>query len=93
VDRWLKRHRRFHIHFTPTSVSWLNLIERLFRDLTVNRIRRGVFHSVDELIKAIEDYIETHNENPKAFVWVKSTQDILAKIARARKASHKSPTD
>ncbi len=64
VQRWLDRHPRFHMHFTPTSCSWLNMVERFFRDLTENRLRRGVFRSVEELIKAIGDYIDHHNDNP-----------------------------
>ena len=66
VQRWLKRHKRFHMHFTPTSSSWLNLIERWFRDITEQRIRRGVFKSVAQLEQAIRDYIDHHNANPKA---------------------------
>ena len=64
VQRWLLRHRRFHVHFTPTSTSWLNMIERFFRDLTDKRIRRGIFRNVDELVTAIQDYIGHHNTNP-----------------------------
>ena len=82
VLKWLKRHPRFHIHFTPTSSSWLNVIERWFRDITQNRIRNGVFRSVAELEQAIADYIEHHNNNPKTFVWTKKAEDILAKVAR-----------
>ncbi|MDX1965729.1 MAG: IS630 family transposase [Planctomycetaceae bacterium] len=92
VLRWLAKHPRFHLHFTPTSSSWLNLIERWFRDLTQRRIRRGVFRSVGELQQAIQDYIDHHNANPKAFVWTKKAADILEKVARARKARNKSPT-
>jgi transposase len=84
VQRWLARHPRFHIHFTPTSSSWLNLVERWFRDLTDKRIRRGVFRSVDELIAAIESYLQAHNENPKPFVWTAKAEDILEKFHRAR---------
>ena len=65
VQRWLGRHPRFHMHFTPTGCSWLNMVERFFRDLTQNRLRRGVFRSVEELIKAIGEYIDHHNDNPK----------------------------
>jgi transposase len=67
VKAWLKRHPRFHLHFVPTSSSWLNMVERWFRDLTDKRIRRGVFKSVTDLIAAIEAYIEHHNNNPKPF--------------------------
>src|SRR3954462_6371958 len=68
VQRWLARHPRFHMHFTPTSSSWLNMVERFFRDLTDKRIRRGVFRDVEELIGAIEHYIDHHNQAPKAFI-------------------------
>jgi transposase len=84
VKRWLKRHPRFHVHFTPTSSSWLNLIERWFRDLTDKRIRRGAFQSVPQLIQAIMDYIAGHNVNPKSFVWTAKVSDILAKVSRAK---------
>lgn len=85
VQKWLARHPRFHLHFTPTSASWLNMVERFFRDLTVNRLRRGVFHSVPELITALEKYIAQHNKEPKPFIWTAKATDILAKVARARK--------
>ncbi|HET7590485.1 MAG TPA: IS630 family transposase, partial [Solirubrobacterales bacterium] len=65
VQEWLKKHPRFHIHFTPTSASWLNMVERFFRDLTDQRLRRGVFTSVAELITAIDEYVAHHNDNPK----------------------------
>jgi hypothetical protein len=84
VKRWLKRHKRFHIHFTPTSCSWLNLIELWFSDLTEKRIRRGAFHNVPQLVQAIRDYIEAHNEDPETFQCTAKAQDILAKVARAR---------
>jgi transposase len=84
VDRWLKRHPRFHVHFTPTSASWLNMIERFFRDLTENAVRRGVFRSVPDLIAAIESYLASHNDQPKPFIWTKTPDDILAKVQRAR---------
>jgi transposase len=86
VQRWLKRRPRFHIHFTPTSASWLNMVERFFRDLTVNRLRRGIFRDVIELATAIEDYVDHHNENPKPFIWTASATDILEKVKRARKS-------
>jgi transposase len=86
VQRWLKRHPRFHVHFTPTSSSWLNMVERFFRDLTQNRLRRGVFHDVEELIMAIGDYIDRHNENPKLFIWTAKASDILEKVKRARRS-------
>lgn len=89
VQRWLYRHKRFHLHFTPTSASWLNMIERFFRDLTENRIRRGVFHDLEKLIMAVGDYIDRHNENPKPFIWTAKASDILEKVTRARTALHK----
>lgn len=84
VQRWLKKHPRFHMHFIPTSSSWLNLVERFFREITDKRIRRGVFKSVEQLIQAIMDYIEQHNADPQPFVWTAKTEDILAKVGRAR---------
>lgn len=85
VQRWLKHHPRFHIHFTPTSASWLNMVERFFRDLTVNRLRRGVFRDVMELVTAIDDYVDHHNQHPKPFIWTASATDILEKVKRARR--------
>jgi transposase len=84
VQRWLARHPRFHMHFTPTSASWLNMVERFFRDLTQKRIRRGVFRNVEELIMAVETYIDKHNIDPKPFVWTAKANDILEKVKRAR---------
>jgi transposase len=84
VQRWLKRHPRFHMYFTPTSSSWLNMVERFFRDLTEQRLRRGIFRDVEELIMAIGDYIDKHNDNPKPFVWTAKAADILEKVKRAR---------
>ena len=86
VKRWLKKHPRFHLHFTPTSASWLNMVERFFAEITRNRIRRGVFKSVAELKGAIMEYLENHNANPKRFVWTKSAGEILEKVARAKQA-------
>ena len=86
VQRWLKRHPRFHVHFTPTSSSWLNMVKRFFRDLTQNRLRRGVFRDVEELIMAIGNYIDRHNENPKPFIWTAKANDILEKVKRARRS-------
>ena len=83
VKAWLKRHRRFHIHFIPTSSSWLNLVERWFREITDKRIRRGAFTSVPRLIEAIMDYIAHHNDDPQTFVWTAEAEDILAKVGRA----------
>jgi transposase len=84
VQRWLGKHPRFHMHFIPTSSSWLNLVERWFREITDKRIRRDSFTSVPQLIEAIMEYVNLHNQNPRAFVWTAKTEDILAKIARAR---------
>jgi transposase len=89
VQRWLARHSRFHMHFTPTSASWLNMVERFFRDLTQNRLRRGVFRDLEELFMAIGSYIDRHNENPKPFIWTARASDILEKVKRARRALHK----
>lgn len=86
VQRWLARRPRFHIHFTPTSSSWLNMVERFFRDLTQNRLRRGVFRDVEELIMAIGDYIDKHNRHPKPFVWTAKASDILEKVKRAKRS-------
>ncbi|HEY8839646.1 MAG TPA: IS630 family transposase [Candidatus Dormibacteraeota bacterium] len=86
VKAWLAKHRRFHMHFTPTSSSWLNLIERWFRELTDKALRRGVFHSVPDLIAKIEEYLAAHNDDPKPFIWTATADDILAKVARGRVA-------
>jgi transposase len=83
VKQWLAEHPRFHIHFTPTSASWLNMVERFFRDITTERLRNGVFRSVPELTAAIKEYIAMHNKNPKPFVWTAKANDILAKVIRA----------
>jgi transposase len=93
VQEWLKRHRRFHMHFIPTSSSWLNLVERWFREITDKRIRRGVFKSVEQLITAIQAYIEAHNSDPKPFVWTAKAQDILEKVGRARAVLNKIASD
>jgi transposase len=84
VQRWLSRHPRFHVHFTPTSASWLNMVERFFRDLTEKRIRRAVFHDAEELVLALGDFIDQHNDNPKPFIWTAKASDILEKVKRAR---------
>lgn len=86
VQRWLTRNPRFHVYFTPTSSSWLNIMERFFRDLTEQRLRRGIFREVEELVTAIGDYIDKHNDNPKPFVWPAKASDILEKVKRARAA-------
>lgn len=86
VRSWLRRHPRFHLHFIPTSSSWLNLVERWFRDLTDKRIRRGSFGNVRELIDAIKDYLDSHNQNPHVFVWTASVEHILTKVAKCKEA-------
>ena len=86
VQAWLQRHPRFHLHFIPTSSSWLNLIERWFRDLTTQRLRRGSFASVAELIAAIHAYLDNHNQNPRVFVWSAPVDRILTKIAKCKEA-------
>ena len=83
VKEWLAQHPRIHVHFTPTSASWLNMVERFFRDITTERLRNGVFRSVPELTSAIKAYITSHNKNPKPFVWTAKAHDILAKVIRA----------
>ena len=84
VRAWLEKHPRFTLHFTPTSASWLNLVERWFRELTEKRVRRGSFESVPELIAAIEEYLAASNADPKPFVWHASVQSILDKIAKSK---------
>ncbi len=86
VKSWIGRHPRFHLHFIPTSSSWLNLVERWFRQITDKRIRRGIFRSVPELITAIQEYLNNHNQNPKVFVWTASVDRIMAKIAKCKEA-------
>lgn len=92
VRRWLARHPRFHMHFTPTSSSWLNLVERWFRDLTQNRLRRGTFKSVRQLQQAIFDYVEQHNDRAQGYLWKALPEVILAKVRRARAVLDNSPT-
>ncbi len=84
VQSWLKRHPRFHLHFIPTSSSWLNMVERFFGEITSKRIRRGSFKNVPELITAITNYIENHNQNPKVFIWSASVDKIMAKISKCK---------
>ena len=84
VTNWLTKRRRFHLHPTPTSSSWLNLVERWFRELSQKRIRRGVFYSVHELVQAIQEYLEHNNKEPKLFVWTASVQKILEKVKNCR---------
>jgi len=89
VQRWLEAHKRFHVRFTPTSSSWLNMVERFFRDLTQNRLRRGVFQDLEQLIMAIGEYIDGHNQNPKPIIWTAKASDILEKVTRARATLNK----
>jgi hypothetical protein len=79
-------HPRFHLHFTPTSASWLNMVERFFAEITRNRIRSGTFENVAELKRAIMEYLENHNADPKPFIWTKSAGEIPEKVARAKQA-------
>ena len=92
VLRWLERHPRFHMHFTPTSSSWLNLVERWFRDLTQRRLRRGTFRSVRELQEAIFEYVEHHNDRTSGYRWKALPDEILAKVRRAQAILDKNPT-
>jgi transposase len=85
VQEWLAKHPRFTMHFTPTSASWLNMVERFFRSISTDRLERGVFRSVPELITAIEEYISVHNQNPKPFIWTAKANDILQKVIRANR--------
>lgn len=82
IHRWLARHPRYHLHFTPTGSSWLNLVERWFALLTERRVRRGVFRSRCELEAAIKEYLHVHNEDPKPFIWTKTADQILQTVAR-----------
>lgn len=82
VKRWFAWHPRFHVHFTPTGVSWLNQVARFFAAITQKRIRRSVFRSVRQLERSIIDYVANHNENPRPFVWTAEADSILAKVAR-----------
>jgi transposase len=82
IRKWFAKRPRFHVHFTPTYGSWINLVERWFAEITNKRIRRGIFRSVKELETAIREYLDVHNEHPKPFVWTKTADDILASMAR-----------
>ena len=84
VQKWIKRHPRFHLHFTPTSSSWLNMVERWFSEITTKRIRRGSFKNVKELIMVIKQYIESHNQNPKVFIWTASVESIMRKVSKCK---------
>jgi transposase len=91
VQAWLAKHPRFHLHFTPTSSSWVNLVERFFGKLTDKAIRRGVFHSVPDLIAAIQAYLDANNQDPQPFTWTATTDSILAKVRRGRLTLAQSP--
>ena len=86
VISWLRRHPRFHLHFIPTSSSWLNLIERWFRELTTKRLRRGSFRSMPDLIAAINSYLDHHNQNPQVFTWTAPVDQIMAKVGKCKEA-------
>lgn len=92
VKAWLKKHPRFHAHFIPTSSSWLNVVERWFREITDKRIRRGTFRNVEQLIAAIEEFIQQHNTTAEPYVWTAKADEILAKVARARAVLNKTPS-
>ncbi len=87
VKEWFAAHPRYHLHFTPTSSSWINLVERWFAEITRKRIRRGTFHSVGELVRAIHSYLRTNNENPRPFIWTASARSILRKVEHCQEAS------
>jgi len=86
VKVWLTKHPRFHIHFTPTSASWINMVERFFSKITVKMIRRSSFNNVEELDNAIRNFIEVHNENPKVYTWTKDADTIIAKWIKCKEA-------
>jgi len=92
VKSWLKYHKRFHVHFTPTSASWLNMVERFFRELSEKQLKRGVFRSVEELEQSVMSFIEIHNEAPAPYIWTKSASDILEKVKRGREKLNKLQT-
>lgn len=92
VKDWLERHKRFHVHFTPTSASWLNMVERFFRELTEKQLRRGVYTSVNELEASVLNFIEKHNQAPAPYIWTKSASDILEKVKRGREKLNKLQT-
>ena len=84
MKKWLSRHRRFYLHFIPTSSSWLNLVERWFAELTTKSIRRAAFPSVQALIQNIENFIANYNDDPKPYVWTASAQQIIDKVNRCK---------
>jgi transposase len=91
VKRWFAEHPRYHLHFTPTSASWLNLVERFFAELSEKRIRRGAFNSVRSLEQAIVQYLEQHNQDPKPFVWTASADFIFDRVTTLCERSYQSP--
>ena len=84
IKMWLKKHPRIKMHFTPTSASWINMVERFFSELTNKRVRRGVFRSVKELEMAVMDFVNKHNDNPKVFTWTKDANTILSKVKKCK---------
>ncbi len=86
VKAWLAKHPRFELHFTPTSSSWLDFVERWFREITDNAIRRGAFASVRDLISVIEAYLEINNDDPTSLVWTATAESILEKVRRGRRS-------
>ncbi len=92
VKRWIKRHPRFHMHFIPTSSSWLNVVEGFFRNLDQKRLKRDAFRSVPQLVDAITEYIDNHNDEPKPIMWTKAADEIIEKVGRARAKLNKSAT-
>ena len=84
IKAWLAKHPRFHLHFTPSSSSWLNIVEAFFSPLTTKAIRRGVFQSVPDLIAAIDAYLTSNNTNPTPFTWTKTADQIVEKVQRGR---------
>jgi transposase len=90
IQRWLVRHPRYHLHFTPTGSSWINLVERWFATLTERQLRRGVHRSTRELEAALLRYVEANNHDPKPFVWTKTADEILAAVARFCKRTYDS---
>jgi transposase len=92
VKSWLKYHKRFHVHFTPTSASWLNMVERFFRELSEKQLKRGVFRSVEELEQSVMTFIDTHNAAPAPYIWTKSASDILEKVKRGQEKLNKLQT-
>ena len=87
VRQWFEEHPRYHLHFTPTSASWINQVERWFAEITRKRIRRGTFGSVDALVKAIKDYVRASNANPQPFIWTATAHTILRKVSRYKRTS------